>query len=191
MRNKKILVLLVCLTLIFSVGCGTSANTNTNSEPDAREKEVVKLVADLKYNEARDKTKDLYKGREQNKMLKWIDEMEELGKKIEMHEKNISQTLKEIEAFYPSSKLEIQPEHRYKSKDGYGYVVGKVKNVSDASITYFEVVVDLLDDKGNILHSEYTNDGLELKPNAMREFEIMFKDSDEYEKYRLSIGKVK
>lgn len=174
MRGRNILILFLCLILFFSFGCGEEEN-------DPRESEIIKLVFDGKLDEAVQRTEELFEGKEKDEMLEWVNKHIDIKERRKQLYQNT----------HPSTKLEIQPNHTYEIKDGYAYVKGRVKNVSDASITYFEVVVDLLDDKGNILHSEYTNDGLELKPNAMREFEIMFKDSDEYEKYRLSIGKVK
>lgn len=168
MRSKKMLVLLVCLVLIFSVGCG-------GEKVEPRETEVVQLVVHKKYDEAKLRAKELYEGEELVEMLEWIDKYEK--------PKTNSNT--------STSKLEIQSDSTHTFKNGYIYITGKVKNVSSDSISYFEIVVDLLDGKNNILHSEYTNDGLELKPNALREFEIVLKSKDEYENYKLSIGKVK
>lgn len=70
-------------------------------------------------------------------------------------------------------------------------VTGRVKNVSDSDISYFEVRIDFKDNNGNILNSDYTNDGLLLKPNDMREFEIMSKWNNSYKQYELSIGDIK
>jgi len=49
----------------------------------------------------------------------------------------------------------------------------------------------MVDKNGQVLDSDYTNDGLVLSPGEMREFEIMHKYRSEYEKYNLSIGEIK
>lgn len=174
MRNKKMVILLLCLILFFSFGCGEEEN-------DPRESEIIKLVFDGKLDEAVQRTEELFEGKEKDEMLEWVN------KHIDIQERR--QQL--YQNTHPSTKLEVQPDHTYEVNNGYACVKGRVKNISKSDISYFEVVVDLLDSEGNTLHSEYTNDGLTLKPNAMREFEIMFKDKDEYKRYKLSIGKVK
>lgn len=187
MRNKKMLILLlclICLILVLGVGCGS------NEESDSRIVEVNKLVLDNKFDEARIKAKELFKNSDKlEDILMDINESEEIQRRID---KSI-QEFKDIKNKYENldKVLEIQPNDSYKIKGDYIYITGKVKNISSTDINYFEVVVDFLDDKGNIINSDYTNDGLTLKPDAIREFEIMHKYNSEYDSYQLSIGDVK
>lgn len=179
---KKYLILFVCLLIIFLlVGC----EQNTELDVDPREKEVVQLVVREKYEEAISKAKELYEGEELDEMLDWINSY---AKRNKEHEKWVKE---QFEDMYPSTKLEIQSGYTYKIKGNYVYITGRVKNVSDSDISYFEIRVDFLDNEGNVLDSDYTNDGLTLKPGEMREFEIMHRWSDDYKKYSLSIGNVK
>lgn len=171
---KKILAVLLCFVFVLGVtGC---------NRVDPREREIIILLNENKFNDAIIKAKQLYEGEEKK--------LEEVLEFIQSSKTNREKEKQMIEDAYPSKKLEIQPDDSYSIKGDYAYVTGKVKNISNSEILYFEVVVDLLDDNGNIIHSEYTNDGLTLKPNATREFKIMFKNNEDYKKYKLSIGKV-
>lgn len=100
---------------------------------------------------------------------------------------------KMVEDDYPdpdrSPKLEIQPGVTFDiDDDNYISIKGSVKNIGNEDISYFEVRADFLSDTGQILDSGYTNDGLLLKPNAMRSFEITHKWEIEYGGYSLSTG---
>lgn len=177
MRNKNMLIILICLILILGVGCGT------NEKVDPREREIIVLLNENKHNEAISKAKELYEGEDEK-----LEEMLEYIRKDNSRKK---EHIKLIQETIPSTKLEIQSGHTYETKNNYTTIKGKVKNTSNDTISYFEVVVDLLDDEGNIIHSEYTNDGLNLKPDAMREFEIKFRSNSDYKDYKLSIGDVR
>lgn len=180
MRNKNMLILLlclICLILILGAGCGAKEKV------DPREREIIVLLNENKHNEAISKAKELYKGEEEK-----LEEILEFIQRDIEHNKKEKQMIQDA---FPSTKLEIQSGHTYETKNNYTTIKGKVKNTSNDTISYFEVVVDLLDDEGNIIHSEYTNDGLNLKPDAMREFEIKFRSNSDYKDYKLSIGKVR
>lgn len=73
----------------------------------------------------------------------------------------------------------------------YIYINGSVKNNSDKSISYYEVLAKFLDDSNSVLDSDYTNDGMSLKPNEQKEFEIMHKFNPSYSDMVLSIENVK
>lgn len=173
---KRCLILVLCLFLLV-VGC-------SQPKTDPREKEVLQALGgtDYNYDAAIKKTKELYEGEELEEMLKWLEEDK---KQTEDHQKWMKENL------YPSSKLEIQSGFTHKINGDYIYITGRVKNVSNSNISYFEVRVDFKDSNGNVLNSDYTNDGLTLKPNDMREFEIISKWDNEYNQYSLSIGDVK
>lgn len=159
--------LIACLLLLlFIVGC-----SNQNTDP--REEQIVQLVVNEKYDEAISKANELYQGKELEEMIYWINKSKPVIKQ--------SQT----------NKLEIQSGHTGSAKGDYYYITGRVKNNSNTDINYFEVVCKFLDENDQVLDSDYTNDSLVLKPGEMREFEIMHKYRDEYEKYQLFIGEVK
>lgn len=177
MRNKKMLILLLCFILVLGVGCGTEEKN------DPRESEILKLVIDEKFDEAISKSKEYYTGDELQEMLDWVNKHKSLHLETE---KKIKETFGS-----KSSILEIQPNDSYKIKGDYIYITGRVKNIGDTDIEYFEVVCKFLDKDGQVLDSDYTNDGLILKSGEMREFEIMHKYKSEYDSYSLSIGDVK
>ncbi|KAF1085680.1 hypothetical protein SPSYN_01824 [Sporotomaculum syntrophicum] len=150
---------------------------------DPREKEIVQLLNNKNYDEAVQRANELYKD-ENDKLVEIINYIEE-DKERDLYRKQMK------EEIYPSSKLEIQQNHKSKIQNDYIYITGRVKNVSNKDINYFEVRCDFLDKNDQVLDSDYTNDNLVLKPGEMREFEIMHRYKDEYEKYKLLIGDVK
>ncbi len=184
MRNKKMLIFLICFILILGAGCGTKEKV------DPRISEISELTVVHKYNEAREKAKELFVDDEDklNQVLRNIDKLE--GIQNDYEESNPDFYKNNIEVS-DVKKLEIQSNHTGKIKDGYIYITGRVKNISDTDIEYFEVVCKFLDKDGQVLDSDYTNDGLMLKPGEMREFEIMHKYKSEYDSYSLSIGDIK
>lgn len=135
------------------------------------------------YEEAIELTNELYEDEDEKReeILSWIVESYERDKEIQ----------RAINDLYPSQKLEIQPEYKLEIEGNYVYTIGRIKNVSDKPVSYFEIKVDFLDDDEQVLNSDYTNDGLKLNPGDMREFKIMTKWNSDYKKYRLSIGDVK
>lgn len=169
--------LITCLLLLlFIVGC-------SNQNPDPREREIIQLLNDKKYDEATVRANELYKG-EDKKLAEILDYIND---DIE-RELTRKQMLEEV---YPSSKLEIQPGYTNEVKGDYYYITGRVKNSSNTDINYFEIQCNFLDKNGQVLDSDYTNDNLVLKPGELREFEIMHQYKPEYKRYELSIGDVK
>lgn len=172
---KKWLIIFICCMLIFClIGCKKTA--------DPREREIIVLLNENKYDEARDLIIELYDGEEKKmeEMICWVN-------KVEKDEREIQEKIDEL---YLSKKLIIQSGHKLKIDGDYAYITGRVKNVSDKPISYFEIRVDYLDDDGNVLDSDYTNDGLKLNPGEQRSFEIMSK-VDSFKDYSLSIGQIK
>lgn len=78
-------------------------------------------------------------------------------------------------------------------KDGsYLYIRGSVTNISSSKIiSYFEVEAKFFDSKGNVIDSDWTNDGRDLEPGETRQFEIMHKNSGKIYDIKLSIKDVK
>ncbi|HBC31599.1 MAG TPA: hypothetical protein DC024_10210 [Clostridiales bacterium] len=90
-----------------------------------------------------------------------------------------------------TSDLEIESGWTWKVDGNYSYIDGSVKNTSsDKTINYFEVGANYLDASGNIIDSDYTNDGQPLLPNESRKFEIMHKYDGSYNKVLLHIQEV-
>lgn len=167
-KSKKILYYMVILMILLLLSaCG-------QKQVDPREKEIVQLVVHEKYDEAIQRANELYENQELQEMLEWINKHQKIDTGIQN-----------------KIKLEIQPDHTIKIRNDYYYITGRVKNVGNKDINYFEVKCNFLDDNNQVLDSDYTNDNLVLKPGEMREFEIMHRYKDEYEKYKLSINNVK
>lgn len=175
---RKIIIFILSTILVISlVGC-----SQPQKELDDRELEVALLIVDGKFDEARVMAKKLFKGNERLEViLQDIDEIEEIDKKSMELSKN-THTL---------SKLEIQPDRNQEYRGNYVYLSGKVKNISEHNINYFEIRVDFLGEGGIVLDSDYTNDRLILRPGDMREFEIMHKWNDKYEGFRFSVEDVR
>lgn len=172
---KKYLLPLLCLMAVFLFGC------NQNKEADPREKEIVQLVVNSRFDEATKRANEFYEGKELEETLKWISE----SKKLE------EQRQETIKGLRPELKLEIQKGHASEVRGDYVYVTGRVKNVTDKDINYFEVIVKFLDENNQVLDSDYTNDSLKLKPGEMRSFEIMHRWSDDFKIYKLTMGDVR
>ena len=172
MHKQKILYCMIILLTIFLSAC------SQNEQVDPREKEIVQLVVNEKYDEATQKANELYKDQELQEMIEWINKHKEIDN---ARQNKIDET---------TDTLEIQPGYTGKIQDDYYYITGRVKNISNKDIDYFEVKCNFLDKNKQVLDSDYVNDNLVLKPGEMREFEIMHKYKDEYEKYQLSIGDV-
>lgn len=89
-----------------------------------------------------------------------------------------------------TDKLQIVSGWKWIVDGNYSYIRGRVKNISDVTVSYFEITAEYLDISGNVLDSDYTNSGLDLKPGNQKEFEIMHRHSDEYKSVRIFISKV-
>ena len=176
---RKIVISVLCVILIINlIGCSNLQQQKV----DPREKEIIILLNEQKYDEAISKAKEIFAGEDKLKeVLKNIEGIKEINQKRKLLYQDVN----------PLSKLEIQSGFTHKIKDKYIYITGRVKNVSSSDISYFEVRVDFKDNNGNVINSDYTNDGLLLKPNDMREFEIMSKWDNDYDQYELSIGDIK
>lgn len=171
------------LSLMFLVsGCGYINKT----EPDQKIVQINRLIYDNKFDEARIEVNKLFANDpvKLKDVLSRIDSLEESKQESKLTANSTS--TKNI-----NKGLIIQDGYTYKTKGDYIYIDGSVKNIGIIDINYFEVKVDFVDDKGNILDSDYTNDGLTLKPGAMREFEIMHKYNSSYNNFRLLVGDVK
>lgn len=177
MYKQKILYCIVILTIFILSACGQ------NEQVDPREKEIVQLVVNEKYDKATQKANELYKDQELQEMIEWINK----------HKKIDTARQDKINEVYSETTdiLKIQPGYTSKIQNDYYYITGRVKNVGNKDIDYFEVKCNFLDKNNQVLDSDYVNDNLVLKPGEMREFEIMHKYKNEYEKYQLSIGDIR
>lgn len=180
---KKIMIVVLLLGLVIMVGC------QLDKKNDPVKVEMFQLIVNDKYDEALKIAKETYDGEELDDVIEWLNEQDH-GMKINRRE-NEKRDRELREKYDPSSRLEIQSERNYEIRGKYIYVSGHVKNVSDNDINYFEVIVKFVDEDGNVLDSDYTNDSLKLGSGEMRSFEIMHKWNDDFKKCRLSIGNVR
>jgi len=111
---------------------------------------------------------------------------------IEQSEKELQALKKEAdEAILNLRGLEIQDGYEVTIDGSYIYHSGRVKNIGTQTIQYYELVVEYLDDEGNILASEMTNNSVPLKPDAMQEFKVMRFNQPEYKKSRIYVLEIK
>lgn len=86
-------------------------------------------------------------------------------------------------------KMQIQ-NWDYTTEGNYGYVRGRVKNIGDRTVSYFKVTAYYKDASGRVIDIDFTNSGEDLQPGMAKEFEIMHRDSPEYETYSVAIDEV-
>ena len=94
MRNKKMLIILICLVLILGAGC------SAKEKVDPREREIIVLLNENKHNEAISKAKELYEGED--------EKLEEILQTIRDIETIREKSREIIQETIPSTKLEIQ-----------------------------------------------------------------------------------
>ena len=90
----------------------------------------------------------------------------------------------------PKMKLEIVKGWQWSDEGDWTYIRGSVKNVGDVPIGYFKVQAEYENAKGEVVDTDYTNSGERLNPGAAKKFEIMHRDSPEFKKVSISIGRV-
>lgn len=75
---------------------------------------------------------------------------------------------------------------------GYIYITGTVTNTSySKTIGYYAVEAKFYDKYGNVIDSDWTNDGQDLAPGESRKFRIMHKYSSDEKDIKLSIKDVR
>ena len=90
-----------------------------------------------------------------------------------------------------TSDIRINEDWETEKDGNYIYISGSVTNESSSkTISYFEVEAKFYDSKGNVIDSDWTNDGDDLEPNETRRFEIMHKYDSSYDGVRLFIKDV-
>ena len=90
-----------------------------------------------------------------------------------------------------TSDIRINKDWKTEKDGKYIYIRGSVTNVSSSkTINYFEVEAKFYDSKGNVIDSDWTNDGDELEPYETRRFEIMHRCDSSYDDIRLFIKDV-
>lgn len=115
-----------------------------------------------------------------------FDEIRRLMKEY----RDLEQELAQLRA---SANLEIQEGWTWETTlcESYSYIRGKVKNIGDTVINYFEVVALYKDAEGNVLDTGYTNSGETLRPGWSKEFEIMHRVRREYKKVSIYVQNVR
>lgn len=187
MKKKIALLLIICLSMsLFLVGCGEVPSELESFSDDKK----TELIVFGYYN---DEQPNAVSNADKLIMELYPDDVEkqeEWKKRIrEIDSQYVPETNNEI--YLPSQALEIQEGWTWVEEDYYNYVRGRVKNVGNQDISYFEITVEYLDGDLNVLDSDYTNSGQTLKVSDMKEFEIMHRNDISYEKVRVSIGDVR
>lgn len=170
MKRKLSLIILVIFLVSILVGCS------------GKDKEILDLAEKGDIDGAIAKIEEYYKDDPE----KQIELLEKLKSYIDMSQVSIPANSDTSKLVNP---LEIQPGWTWEG-DGYNYahVKGRVKNVSDRNITYFEVTAEFADDAGNILNTDYTNSGETIRPGNMKEFDIMHEMNSDYKKVRIFVN---
>lgn len=123
---------------------------------------------------------------------------------VVLEQKKINDTRKEIEDYKYNKVLEeyrntptasdirVNSDWTIEKSGNYIYIKGTVTNTSHSkTISYFEVEAKFYDKYGNVIDSDWTNDGDDLAPGESRKFEIMHKYSSDEKDIKLSIKDVR
>ena len=164
---KKLLIIMVVFCLMISL---TACETVLTDEQ--KDKMIAETYAKGDIDATKQKIAELYKN-DEDKAVSWLMVVDEADDK------------KYID------KLVIQNGWTWDLDGNYTYVRGRVKNTGDKNITYFEVTAEYLSSTGQVLDTDYTNSGETLRPDNMKEFEIMHKDDSEYDKVRIFVNEVR
>lgn len=90
-----------------------------------------------------------------------------------------------------TSDLRVNSDWTQEVKRNYIYINGSVTNTSSSkTISYFEVEAKFYDSNGNVIDSDWTNDGDDLEPGETRKFEMMHKYDSSISRTKLSIKDV-
>jgi len=173
---RKILLIILCFLIVFTL---TSCQENLEGFDEEKDRQISQLLREEKINEAKEKTRELYSG-EEDKINKWIELIDE------MYLSNKSNVITKDEQL-----LEIQEGWTWEKDGDYNYIRGRVKNIGDKNISYFEITAEYLNSADTVLDSDYTNSSQTLMPNNMKEFEIMHKHDDNYSKVRIFVNEVR
>lgn len=100
------------------------------------------------------------------------------NKRAEIDNYKHNKVLQEYQNTPTTSDIEINSNWSTIKDGKYIYILGTVTNTSKfKTISYFEIEAKFYDRHGNIIDSEWTNDGDDLAPGESRSFEIMHKYS--------------
>lgn len=103
-----------------------------------------------------------------------------------LEQSKMNQTRKDIENYKYSKSLQeyrntptisdltINSNWTTDHRGNYVYIKGTVTNNSSSkTISYFKIMAKFYDSYGNVINSDWTNDGDDLSPGETRPFEIM------------------
>jgi len=87
--------------------------------------------------------------------------------------------------------LQIERGWTWEKDGNYTYIRGSVKNVGSKTINYYKLSAEFLDSKGNVVDTDWTNSGNDLKPDSSRKFEIMHKYDSAFKDATLEVSEVR
>lgn len=175
---KRKFIIILCFILLFSsflCGCKSEEDKLKDKQMD----EIFDLVDKGNVLQAKEKAQEYYGDDkiELKAMIETIDYVAEAKERkddsYQRNDKSTSTLANTLE-----DKLVIQDHRDITIEDGYIYIDGSVKNVTNKVISYYKITVKYLDENYNVIHSNYTNSIENLYPDESREFEIMNKYND-------------
>lgn len=163
---KKLLPVLTLVLLLLLSAC---SSTMTDEQKD---KAILDVFVKDGVEAAKSKAIELYKDNE-DKVLAWM------------------LTFNTTKSNNYKDKLVIQEGWNWEKDGNYTYVKGRVKNTGDKTISYFEITAEYLDKNGQVLDTDYTNSGENLRPSNQKEFKIMHRYDSQYEQVRIFVEEVR
>lgn len=168
--KKIIFIFMVILVVFLFTGC-EEKQTETETEI------IMDLLCEGKFDEAKEKIYKFY-----------ADDPDMIDVRME----NSVKYFEEKSDIKTERKKDLEIRSAEHNIDGnYLYTTGRVKNLSDKTITYFKIRAEYVGVDGTVLDYDYTNSGENLKPGYLKEFEIMHKNNSKYDSIRLYISEVK
>lgn len=88
-----------------------------------------------------------------------------------------------------TSDIEIEDGWTWDVDGDYIKIEGSVSNISDKTISYYEVTAEFLDSNDNAIDTDWTN-GSDVSPNSSSKFDMMYKYDRRIKNVRLKITDV-
>lgn len=168
--NKISLFKFEPLLILLFVLCLISCTSEKKKEDDIRDK-VFSLALKRQYNDAYSLILEKYKNNEE-KLHLWFA------------------VVRELEGKGYRDSLVIQKGWKFSVDENYTYIRGRVKNIGGKKITYFKIKALYQNKINEVVDMDYTNSAENLMPNMAKGFEIMHRNSPDFESASILVEEV-
>ncbi|NLD35768.1 MAG: hypothetical protein GX654_02770 [Desulfatiglans sp.] len=167
--NARVLISSICIIILIGVVSGLFISYKSN---DTKDSEIMSLIIDGQYSEARSLAYSYYKMSEQ--ALAWSSYISD----------------KESQNYIDDKKAIILLDKDLAYKYGGIYIKGNLKNNGDKTISYFKITTSFLNGNKEIIDSAFTNCLEKVYPGAMKPFEIRSPDNGDIQFSKTKIEEI-